>query len=80
MPADLKVKVSLATLSYTHPKQSKREKQAVIADRYGFTVDRALATKLRNELRALALSRNGATHARRIAKQFKGSRKKSAQN
>jgi hypothetical protein len=49
-PANLKVKVSLATLPYTHPRQSKREKQAVVADRHGFTVDRALATKLRNEI------------------------------
>jgi hypothetical protein len=54
MPADLKVKVSLATLPYTHPKQSKREKQAVIADRCGFTVDRTLATKLRNEIARLS--------------------------
>jgi hypothetical protein len=43
--------VSLATLPYIHPKQSSRPpKPAVVADRYGFEVDPALAKKLRNKI------------------------------
>jgi hypothetical protein len=54
-PANLQVKVSVATLPFTHAKQSKQEKQAVVADRYGFTIDRVLATKLRNEIARLSV-------------------------
>jgi hypothetical protein len=47
--------VSLATLPYIHPKQSSRPpKPAVVADRYGFEVDPALAKKLRNKIARLA--------------------------
>jgi hypothetical protein len=53
-PANLKVKVSLATLPFTHAKHSKQEKQAVV-DRCRFTVDRVLATKLRNEIARLSV-------------------------
>jgi hypothetical protein len=46
---------SLATLPYIHPKQSSRPpKPAVVADRYGFEVDPALAKKLRNKIARLA--------------------------
>lgn len=48
-PPALQVKVSLAIPPYTHPSKSKRAKPTVGADRYGFTVDPGLATKLRNE-------------------------------
>jgi hypothetical protein len=48
-PAALQVKVVLATLPYTHPKQSSRpQKPTVIADRHGFEVDTDLAKKGRS--------------------------------
>jgi hypothetical protein len=54
-PAALQVKIVLATLPYTHPKQSSRpQKPAVIADRHGFEVDLNLAKKLRNKIARLA--------------------------
>ena len=63
-PAALQVKVSLATLPYIHPKQSSRPpKPAVVADRYGFEVDPALAKKLRNKIARLAqLNRRRSPH------------------
>ena len=63
-PAALQVKVSLATLPYIHPKQSSRPpKPAVVADRYGFEVDPALAKKLRNKIARLAqLKRRRSRH------------------
>ena len=63
-PAALQVKVSLATLPYIHPKQSSRApKPAVVADRYGFEVDPALAKKLRNKIARLAqLNRRRSPH------------------
>ena len=63
-PAALQVKVSLATLPYIHPKQSSRPpKPAVVADRYGFEVDPALAKKLRNKIARLAqLKRRRSPH------------------
>jgi hypothetical protein len=65
-PAAVQVKVSLATLPYTHPKQSSRpQKPAVVADRYGFEVDPALAKKLRNKLARLTqLKRRRNPHPR----------------
>jgi hypothetical protein len=48
--------VASATLPYTHPRQSNRPaKPRVVADRFGFTVEPALARKLRNEIARLSL-------------------------
>jgi hypothetical protein len=55
-PAAIKIKVASATLPYTHPRQSNRPaKPRVVADRFGFTVEPALARKLRNEIARLSL-------------------------
>jgi hypothetical protein len=55
-PPAIKVKVSLATLPYTHPRQSTRPpKPTVVIDRFGFTVEPALARKLRNEIARLSV-------------------------
>ena len=55
-PAAIKIKVASATLPYTHPRQSNRPaKPRVVADRFGFTVEPALARKLRNEIAHLSL-------------------------
>jgi hypothetical protein len=58
-PAALQIKVAQAIIPYIRPKRSVRSKRpAVVADRYGFAVDRELARKLRNKLtRILALKR-----------------------
>jgi hypothetical protein len=50
-PAALQIKVAQAIIPYIRPKRSVRPKRpAVVADRYGFAVDRELARKLRNKL------------------------------
>ena len=50
-PAAIKLKVASATMPYTHPRQSTRPaKPSVATDRFGFTVEPALARKLRNEI------------------------------
>jgi hypothetical protein len=55
-PAAIKVKVASAALPYTHPRQSTRPaKPSVVADRFGFTVEPALARKLRNEIARLSV-------------------------
>ena len=43
-PAAIRVKVASSTLPYTHPRQSTRSaKLSVVTDRFGFTVEPALA-------------------------------------
>jgi hypothetical protein len=55
-PAAIKVKVACATLPYTHSRQSGRPaKPSVVADRFGFTVEHALARKLGNEIARLGI-------------------------
>ena len=55
-PAAIKVKVASATLPYTHPRLSNRPaKPRVVADRFGFSVEPALARKLRNEIARLSV-------------------------
>jgi hypothetical protein len=55
-PAAIKVKVASATMPYTHPRQSTRPaKPSVVTDRFGFTVEPALARKLRNEIARLSV-------------------------
>jgi hypothetical protein len=50
-PAAIMLKVASATMPYTHPRQSTRPaKPSVAPDRFGFTVEPALAGKLRNEI------------------------------
>ena len=50
-PAAIMLKVASATMPYTHPRQSTRPaKPSVAPDRFGFTVEPALARKLRNEI------------------------------
>jgi hypothetical protein len=50
-PAAIKLKVASATMPYTHPRQSTRApKPSVATDRFGFTVEPALARRLRNEI------------------------------
>jgi hypothetical protein len=50
-PAAIKLKVASATMPYTHPRRSTRPAQPSVAtDRFGFTVEPALARKLRNEI------------------------------
>jgi hypothetical protein len=58
-PAALQIKVAQAIIPYIRPKRSVRPKRpAVVADRYGFAVDREFARKLRNKLtRISALKR-----------------------
>jgi hypothetical protein len=54
--AAIKVKVASATLPYTHPRQSNRPvKPRVVADRFDFTVEAALARNLRNEMARLGV-------------------------
>src|SRR5262249_360857 len=49
-PAALQIKVAQAIIPYIRPKRSVRPKRpAVVADQYGFAVDRELARKLRNK-------------------------------
>jgi hypothetical protein len=56
MSAAIKLKVATATIAYTHPKQSTRPaKPSVVPDRFGFTVEPALAIKLRNETARLSV-------------------------
>jgi hypothetical protein len=48
-PAALQIKVAQVIISYIRPRRSVRPKRpAVVADRHGFTVDREVARKLRN--------------------------------
>jgi hypothetical protein len=55
-PAAIKVKVASATMPYTHPRQSTRPaKPSVVTDRFGFTVEPALARRLRNEIARLSV-------------------------
>src|SRR5215831_12681764 len=55
-PAAIKVKVASATMPYTHPKQSTRPaKPTVVTNRFGFTIEPALARKLRNEIARLSV-------------------------
>jgi hypothetical protein len=50
-PAAIMLQVASATMPYTHPRQSTRPaKPSVAPDRFGFTVEPALARKLRNEI------------------------------
>jgi hypothetical protein len=54
-PAALQIKVAQAIIPYIRPKQSLRPKRpAIVADRYGFAVDRECARKLRNKVARLA--------------------------
>jgi hypothetical protein len=54
-PAPLQIKVAQAIIPYIRPKQSLRPKRpAIVADRYGFAVDRECARKLRNKVARLA--------------------------
>ena len=47
-PAAIKFRVASATLPYTHPRLSSRPaKPKVVADRFGFSIEPALARKLR---------------------------------
>jgi hypothetical protein len=55
-PAALQIKVAQAIIPYIRPKRSVRPKKpAVVADRYGFAVDREVARKLRNKVLRLVL-------------------------
>jgi hypothetical protein len=55
-PAALQIKVAQAIIPYIRPKRSVRPKRpAVVADRYGFSVDREVARKLRNKVLRLVL-------------------------